>query len=148
MAISTVTLFHIFIFNFRHIFLSQTWLDSINSSINCTNTYLYIKKQISAPKEDRTSNDYKDSVFMRSKPLVFPPNLRHIKINLFPDNNLVKNCCQNLLVFGDIRKNSIDELVNASNIKTDDNLVWYQFKDTVQGFKDCFINKTSASELW
>ncbi|KAL1501631.1 hypothetical protein ABEB36_006927 [Hypothenemus hampei] len=35
----------------RHIFLSQTWMDSVNTSLTCTNTYVYLKKLANEIKE-------------------------------------------------------------------------------------------------
>nr|XP_023022274.1 uncharacterized protein LOC111510587 [Leptinotarsa decemlineata] len=128
----------------RDIFLSQSWMDSIDTSLICTNTYVYLKKSVTNSKEESVSQ----TVFVQVRPLIFSPKVKHVRINLCSDNHRNSdNCCQNLMVYNDDKDHdpSSEEQKCES---TEKEVVWFQFRDLIKGFKDCFINKKSASELW
>ncbi|KAJ8974316.1 hypothetical protein NQ317_010912 [Molorchus minor] len=128
----------------RNIFLSQDWMDAIDASSVCTNTYVYLKKHVSDEDENR------DNFFCPTKPLSFPSKLKHVKILLNSDHSRDINCCRNLSVFEDNSESGIP--TKRSRIMTSENIDlpirWYQSKDLLRGFKDCYVNKVSVSELW
>lgn len=118
-------------------------MDKMDNSLTCTNVYVFLKK-VQFAQNERTVSD--NNVFKTSRPLNFSSNIKQIKINLHVDQTLDSNCCDNLLVFSDEQNdkvNAVEEFLYENS-----NIIWYQAKDLIQGFKDCFINKTSASELW
>ncbi|XP_074042244.1 uncharacterized protein [Leptinotarsa decemlineata] len=129
----------------RNIFLSQSWMDSIDTSLICTNTYVYLKKSVTKSRGQSVSQ----SVFVPVRPLMFSPKVKHVRINLCSDNHRnSNNCCQNLMIYtdDDDRVPSTQEQKCCENTKNE--VVWFQFRDLIEGYKDCFINKKSASELW
>ncbi|KAG5891761.1 hypothetical protein JTB14_012495 [Gonioctena quinquepunctata] len=130
----------------RDIFLSQTWLDSIDTSLTCTNTYIYLKKDITNISNECSTQ----SVFVPIRPLTFSPKVKNVRLNLCSDKQRdQENCCENLSIFADDSENKKEKQQQSSSSEVGQkNIVWYQFKDLIKGFKDCYINKESASELW
>uniref|UniRef100_A0A6P7G8Y4 Uncharacterized protein LOC114335283 n=1 Tax=Diabrotica virgifera virgifera TaxID=50390 RepID=A0A6P7G8Y4_DIAVI len=129
----------------RSIFLSQDWLDKIDASISCTNIYIYLIKDANESNEDAEKHS---TSFLPTAPLSFSAKTKHVQISLYSDVAPDENCCKNLAVFED-SNNSLN-IFNKVNCDTEqlENLTWYKYKDLVKGFKDCFINKKSVSELW
>ncbi|CAH0550109.1 unnamed protein product [Brassicogethes aeneus] len=126
----------------RSIFLSQAWMDSVDGSAPCSNTFVYIKK------ETCESTSKIDTCFTPSRTTNFSDKVKQINIKLNFNKDIDrKDCCSNLMVFqeGDDSQ-SRHELVESEN--NEKIVVYCQSKCVVKGFKDCFINKTSASELW
>ncbi|CAH1994508.1 unnamed protein product [Acanthoscelides obtectus] len=126
----------------RNIFLSQDWMDSIDSSVSCTNTFVYLKKNSSG-----TISSNSDT-FIPSRPLTFSQGLKHTKINIKSEYNLDSNCCDNLIIYG---QSKASQTISSEATEVDSETLsetWYQFKDMVKGFRDCYVNKVSACELW
>lgn len=124
--------------------MSEIWLSSAQSSICNTNMYVLVKK--TCLTEELT----KDSFFLPNFKYNLPSRVKNIIVNLKCDNTNVTNCCKNLLVFNDDIEGCDS---GASNYKIEkdnstEDVKWYQAKLLVTGFKDCFVNKVSASELW
>lgn len=115
----------------------------MDNSLTCTNTYVFLKKY-SPKSSERTIND--QVVFEPVKPLTFSNNVKLIQINFSVNETTDSNCCDNLLVFSD----EADNVSSSKKIDShkNENVVWYRSKDFLSGFKDCFVNKISASELW
>lgn len=116
----------------------------MDNSLTCTNTYVFLKKY-SLESDERTTSD--QDVFKPVRPLTFSNHVKHIEINFSVNENTDGNCCENLLVFSD------ESFENVSSSKVIDcgkneNVIWYRSKDFFSGFKDCYVNKISASELW
>nr|CAH7720197.1 unnamed protein product [Callosobruchus chinensis] len=124
----------------RNIFLSQSWIDLIDSSVSCTNTFVYLKMDSSG------SIDYNDT-FVPSVPLSFSQGLKHTRIKISSEYHSETNCCENLIVYGQSKPCVSEESVESNNdvVATES---WHQFKGMVKGFKDCYVDKVSASELW
>ncbi|VEN33729.1 unnamed protein product [Callosobruchus maculatus] len=127
----------------RNIFLSQSWIDLIDSSLSCTNTFIYLKMNTSG--SIHYNNDTR--TFIPSGALTFSQGLKHTKIIISSEYNAETNCCENLIVYGQskpcISGESVESIINVAVTES-----WYQFKDMVKGFKDCYIHNVSASELW
>lgn len=124
--------------------MSEIWLSVAESSICNTNMYVLLKK--TCVPEDLS----KDSFFLPYFKYNLPSRVKNVIVNLKCDDNNVANCCKNLLVFSDDVEDCDSEASNCKTVKLNsaEDLKWYQAKVIVTGFKDCFINKVSASELW
>ncbi|XP_019872988.1 uncharacterized protein LOC109601207 [Aethina tumida] len=125
----------------RSIFLSQEWMDSVDSQNNCSNIFIFMKKNVS------NGQCIEGSGFIPTKNLNISSKVKHVKVKL--SYNIVndsKDCCKNLTVFqeGENVLSTISEKPFETVLTTE----WYQCKHMVKGFKDCFINKVSVSELW
>lgn len=119
-------------------------MDNMDNALTCTNTYVFLKKY-SSENSERTTSD--QDVFKPVRPLSISNNVKLIEINFSVNEITDNNCCDDLLVFSD----GVDDKVSTDqgiDSNKDVNIVWYRSKDYFQGFKDCYINKTSASELW
>lgn len=116
----------------------------MDNSLTCTNTYVFLKKH-RHEIEERITGD--QDVFKPVRPLTFSNNVKLIEINFSVNETTDSNCCDNLLVFSD---EATDNVSHKQGIDDDrnDNVVWYRSKDFFPGFKDCYVNKISASELW
>ncbi|CAG9863404.1 unnamed protein product [Phyllotreta striolata] len=127
----------------RKLFLSQDWLDRIEGSSTCTNIFLYILKT-------RVNSDSlaEQSVFVPTNPVNFSPKMKRTNIIFKSSNVLDTNCCDNVEIFDDVNEKScsVNDVCDTEQAETD--VDWYKFKDLVKGFKDCFVNKRSLSELW
>lgn len=119
-------------------------MNNIDNSISCTNTYIFLKKSGTECVESTRDSQ---EVFRLVQPLSFSNRVKHIKINLCV-NKMVDNCCDNLVVFSDVIDFDQCNLNTTFDSNKSENILWYQSKDLIQGFKDCYINKISASELW
>ncbi|CAH1163472.1 unnamed protein product [Phaedon cochleariae] len=130
----------------RRLFLSKEWLAHVSSSYSCTNTYVYLKKDIIGSEDCCKSQ----TDFVPAKPLTFSSKMKHVQIYFEPDNEAVpSNCCENLTIFEDENHSINHQQKTCINIgECEKNIVWYQYRDLIKGFKDCFINKESASKLW
>ncbi|KAK9875487.1 hypothetical protein WA026_007879 [Henosepilachna vigintioctopunctata] len=122
----------------RQIFLSNIWMDSVDSAIPCTNTYIFIKR-----------GDISDNMkyFKPCKPLSFHNNVKVYCINLKWECTRDQTCCKNLVVYNEIPDTNIENSIEPVESKQHEHL-WFQFAHHLQGFKNCFINKTAVCELW
>ncbi|KAJ8945750.1 hypothetical protein NQ318_012072 [Aromia moschata] len=130
---------------YGNIFLSQSWMDAIDATSVCTNTFIFLKKDTNSNTGSATNIE---NFFIPSRPLTFPPKLKHVKIKLNHSDST--NCCSNLTVFEDAGRSDVsirnEQLTSSENCEV--SFSWYQAKDLLKGFKDCYINKISACELW
>lgn len=118
-------------------------MDNMDNSLACTNMYVFMKKCV---YENVEKNTNEDDIFKVVTPLNVPNSVKHVAINLLSINNVESNCCDNLSIFSDTTdgKVNFDQAINNQHTQ----FVWYQSKDLFKGFKDCYINKIAASELW
>ncbi|KAJ8925927.1 hypothetical protein NQ315_009779 [Exocentrus adspersus] len=131
----------------RNIFLCQRWMDAVDNSMTCTNTFIFLKTFVTpsgSPNVDSSEN-----IFVPSRPLTFPSKTKHIKINLNYEQGEYRNCCDGFFVFEDVGGGEAGkQRQNSESTEAQETVSWYQSKDLFKGFKDCYINKVSASELW
>ncbi|XP_018571000.1 MAD2L1-binding protein [Anoplophora glabripennis] len=130
----------------RNIFLSQQWLDTVDSSMSCTNTYIFFKTTETCNRSSTV--DSRNDFFIPSRPVTVPSKAKHTKINLNYEASEKRNCCDNFFVFEDVNHSDANQRRTSENNQAQETIVWYQSKDLFKGFKDCYINKVSASELW
>lgn len=116
----------------------------MDTALTCTNTYVFLKKY-SCEGDERTTND--QDCFKVIRPLNLSSNTRFIEIKFNANNVIYRNCCDDLVVFSENIDNNASSNMNRNSDKIE-NVIWYQSKEFFQGFKDCVINSTSASELW
>ncbi|XP_060518603.1 MAD2L1-binding protein-like [Cylas formicarius] len=126
----------------RNIFLSEDFLEAVDASMNCTNVFLYMKKCCSG-KLDMHSED----LFESCLPLAIPAKAKQMKINITNDMNKFSNCCKDLSVFSEDRE-EVEKHLECKVTMEDGQTEWYKCKFAIKGFKDCFIDKVSACELW
>lgn len=128
----------------RHIFLSDAWMAALDKKVSFTNMHVMLKKGCS--RENAESHNH---FFLLNSSFSFPSRVETIVINLNYETDYKENCCSNLVIFedkpGECTRNTVSN--TDSNISVED-FQWYQAKVLLTGFKDCFVNKTSASELW
>lgn len=132
----------------RNIFLSDIWLTAVTTVVTYTNMYVMLKKK-------HTICNSKNEHFFIPTRCNIPLRVRNTVINLnYTVENDDSNCCRNLTVFEDEVTQEEKQLTGANSGGSEDNCEdtndgqWYQAKVLLTGFKDCFINKISASELW
>lgn len=109
----------------------------------CTNTYIFLKTSGTCPSTADSGN-----FFIPSRPLTLSAKVKHIKINLNYEVSEKRDCCDNFFVFEDVGDSDIKQRQVSESEGNQETINWYQSKDLFKGFKDCFINKVSASELW
>lgn len=104
--------------------------------------YIMLKKTYDASFNDN---------FIINKSFQLPRNC--VQIRLECDNKQKLSCCSNLLIYDD--KTNSEEVTVFENKKDDvneanlnDGGIWFQAKTVFKGYKDCYINKVHASELW
>lgn len=133
---------------FSDIFLSEVWLSAATRVVTFTNMYIMLKK-----KHSNINCDSDDHFFVPNSRYDIPLRVRNTIINLNYINQSGDNCCKNLAVFQDVETQSeqciseSDQEFEIFNENGSDGQ-WYQATVLVTGFKDCFVNKVSASELW
>ncbi|CAG9764912.1 unnamed protein product [Ceutorhynchus assimilis] len=125
----------------RTIFLSQSWMDSIDATVSCTNTYIYIKKQV------KVDSAFVSEGFEYSQPPQISQNTKHFKFCISYNPSESTNCCDDLVIFEEncIERKKVTQ-GSASNIE--EHIVWCRCRGLLKGFKDCFVNKVSVCELW
>lgn len=129
----------------RNIFLSQAWLDGlVGKNMPCTNTYIFIKKVV-MDAEDLNC----DSIFVPTS-FTLPTNVKITNINIECSSLNEENCCDNLTIFNDEKCQLKTGESSSCEIETEQNFSeqWYECSELFRGFKDVFINKVSACELW
>ncbi|XP_066149086.1 MAD2L1-binding protein [Euwallacea fornicatus] len=129
----------------RNVFLSQRWVDSINSTLPCTNTYIYLKKHLKSGCSDSTTD-----TFQICSPPQILSNIKHSKFHIDYSPTGGSNCCSELLIFEESNsvKHSKERLVLPTNDVSQEHIIWYRSKGLIKGFKDCFVNKVSVCQLW
>ncbi|XP_018335702.1 uncharacterized protein LOC108744442 [Agrilus planipennis] len=133
----------------RSIFLSEDWIKAMESSIPSTNTFVLLKKI--KKTEMNNTNDF----FTYKENYSLPSRIKHYTVELINDKKVLSNCCSHLSIHCDSQvsqskcntSNTCDDNSVNECIETD-LLEWYQANVVVKGFKDLFVNKISASELW
>ncbi|KAB0804542.1 hypothetical protein PPYR_01512 [Photinus pyralis] len=133
----------------RDIFFSDEWINTMDLPMVPTNTYVIIEK-VAATVVDELS-------FQSVSEYVKLPSVKNVYINLNYHYDGNHNCCNDLLIFQDLNKdcaisNSLkcteSNEINNSSERDTDQVLWIQNKTFVRGFKECFINGISATELW
>ncbi|XP_017784013.1 PREDICTED: MAD2L1-binding protein [Nicrophorus vespilloides] len=120
----------------RHIFLKEDWLTAVENPLPLTNTYLFLKK-----------NESCSDLFDINKDYEVPSNIKNTIIDL-SYSNLNDECCNNLKIYTENSEMSESFKIEKHESVDDEVFNWYQANISLKGYKDCFINKTSASELW
>lgn len=132
---------------FRDILLSETWQSATDSMVN-TNMYVMLRKT------DNSNSSGMESFFLPSTEYNLPSRVKNIVITLNYDSHDSVNCCNSLSIFqDDLHSNEVKYSSDGDDSRgADDSSVndaqWYQAKELVTGFKDCYVNKVSVSELW
>lgn len=124
----------------RDLFLSPDWLKAMESNFPTTNMYVMLKK-----RQENCQKD--DCLFTLISDYSIPSHSNCVTINLDYKNEPSHVCCSNLAVFND-SLNGSHKNPQISNKSIDSNEYWYQAKHYLKGFKDCYINKVSATELF
>lgn len=123
----------------------------MQTSVPATNMYVMIKKRTKPLCQ--VENGVCDDFFLPQRDYSLPAKLKKTVITLEYDNSDIPNCCSNFSIFEDLQDNvehkeNIHNNTNeVSNISSED-FLWCESKVFLKGFKDCIINKKSASELW
>lgn len=103
-------------------------------------------------KKKHSGNNCDSEHFFVPNRCNIPLKTRNTIINLNYVNDTNDNCCKNLAVFQDTEGQSEPVSVGThefeSNVQSTSDGQWYQATALLTGFKDCFVNKVSASELW
>lgn len=120
----------------RQIFLSDLWMDSIDSSIPCTNIYFYITKH----------SDDESSKFKACNPLNFQNNVKQYTIKLNPDLSKDYSCCRVYDENNEILENE-DTTANSTE-QEEKPLSWYQFDNRLEGYSNLYIEGIGVSDLW
>lgn len=106
-----------------------------------TNMYIMIRKCIRAVNEDNFFTPIRD--------YSIPSNFPCVTINLDYRNERNHTCCSNMTVYNDSSSSQYYQYTNDNDqIANDLEDCWFQAKIFVKGYKDCFINKMSATELF
>ncbi|KRT78324.1 hypothetical protein AMK59_7289, partial [Oryctes borbonicus] len=121
----------------RHIFLSQDWLKAMENVCPTTNMYVMLKKYREHTNEE--------SIFIPTSSYDIPINSNCITINLDYKDENDHVCCSNITVFNDSISSSHKTSHIGNNMSHKSEEVWYEAKLSLKGFKDCFINKVSAT---
>lgn len=127
----------------------------MESAIPLTNVYVMVQKYVQ--KNYNGENDF----FILNTKYSLPQRVKDIAINLHynKEDDEQYNCCDNLSIFRDSVNEETDTASSLSESNTDFSfqcvhdgsncdLVWFQANVVLKGFKECFINNVSATELW
>nr|XP_008195500.1 PREDICTED: uncharacterized protein LOC103313603 [Tribolium castaneum] len=132
----------------RNIFLEEVWMSLVENSLPCCNTYIFLKVEAS---QSNLSNVCNDNIFIPSKPLLVSNKIKQTVIN-FNSNSQVFSCCDKLEVFKDScdveGPGKCERNFNEKDKSSENGETWLQSTIVIRGFKDCFVNKVAASELW
>ncbi|XP_022907169.1 MAD2L1-binding protein [Onthophagus taurus] len=123
----------------RSLFLSEEWTNGMELSYPCTNMYLLINKTIANPTDDT-------AFFLPIRNYEHNEKVPHRTIR-FLYNFYVGLCCHDLQIYNN-SLNKVDDVKVEENANDGISNYWYQGKLILKGFKDCFINKQSASDLF
>lgn len=125
---------------FRNIFLSQVWIDSIDGATSCTNTFIFLKKLSLA------GNAVVSDSFEACAPFEVNPTSKHVRFIISYTPNGKTNCCADLEIFEDNGNSKTQKTAPETPVEMQ--VVWCRSKGFLKGFRECFINKVSASESW
>lgn len=120
-------------------------MDLINSSLSCTNTYIFIKQTCSYQAIPS------GNVFIPSKPLYLAPKVKHTVLNLNYTQPLIRTCCDDWNIFcedSEIPQGIMYNKSEYAGLEQNPDELWSQSQILIPGFKDLFINKISACQLW
>lgn len=123
--------------------LSEDWLTAVNMPLPLTNMYLMLKK---------TDTSVTNENFLVNRQFNIP-NKNNVQVEIEYTNLSQFVCCKDLLIFEDNNTKDKEMLTdvkkNIIQVSSEyDEEIWYQSKTFLKGYKDCFINKVHASELW
>lgn len=102
--------------------------------------YVMLKK----PTTTTTTSVEDDDFFHPNRKFSLATRVENVVINFSYENQEESNCCSNLQIFWDTSKISLE----SSNSSSSEDCEWYQAKISVAGFKDYYVGKVSASDLW
>lgn len=114
-------------------------MNLMSNPIPCTNTYIFLN----ICNVVSTKSDWSETIFIPSKQFSYSEKVKHTIVKIDCNNEESFDCCEHFKIFEDVNKTSV--FCEDEN-KT--NLVWLESKTIVKGFKDCFINKVSVSDIW
>lgn len=130
--------------NFRQILLSDTWTDAVGKTMPSTNMYVMLKKRPST--ELSTTSATADHFFLPNKKFSLSERVENIVINFLYQTEENHNCCSDLKIFEDL---PVDTNVAFETVTScDEYCEWYQANIFVAGFKDYYVGKVSATDLW
>ncbi|KAF7279667.1 hypothetical protein GWI33_006831 [Rhynchophorus ferrugineus] len=112
----------------RNIFLSQSWMDSIDGSLNCTNTYIYLKRSV-------VNESCLNEGFQSCQPLSYVASTKKSVFCFNCEFTERTNCCYNEC--GDTATIEKDLPPNFM----EKNICWCRSNTYIKGFKDTFVNK-------
>lgn len=99
-----------------------------------------LKKQ-----ETTLETSKEDQFFHPNRKFSISSHVENIIINLMYETEEEYNCCSDLQIFGDTSR---EDSKNVEGNNVNDDCEWYQAKTSIAGFKDCYVGKVSASDLW
>ncbi|XP_077299766.1 uncharacterized protein LOC143920700 [Arctopsyche grandis] len=137
----------------RHLVCSEDLQNFIYRPLLPTNMHILIKR-----KFDMTCDFLTSEFFLPINSLGISPKTPEAVINLeYSSTTSSINCCRLLKIFNDsISKspptdNEMNKQMNSATILNDSNFDdkdWFQANVCVKGFKACFVNGESVSDLW
>lgn len=131
---------------FRQILLSDTWTDAIGKHMPSTNMYVMLKK--GPTTQSSTTAAMEDHFFLPNKKFSLSDRVENIVINFFYETEENHNCCSNLKIFEDLPGDTSRNFAFEAVTSCDEYCEWYQAKTLVAGFKDYYVGKVSATDLW
>lgn len=105
-------------------------MDSIDGSLNCTNTYIYLKRSVY--NEGCVSEG-----FQSCQPLHYVASTKKSVFCFNCEFTERTNCCSDECVDKQLPSNILEN-----------NVCWCRSNTYIKGFKDSFVNKVSICELW
>lgn len=86
-----------------------------------------------------------DEFFYPNRKFSLSPRVENIVMNFLYGSGEEYNCCSDLQIFGDTSK---EDSKNSTEENFNDHSEWYQAKISIAGFKNCYVGKVAASDLW
>lgn len=117
--------------------MSDSWMDSIDSSIPCTNTFIFMTKY----QDDNSEN----SLFQPCTPLTFQKNVKQYTVKINWDSSQDQHCCK---IFDEFNESCECENVDTSIEQFEHNILWYKFNHKLEGYKNVYINGKGVCDLW
>lgn len=99
-------------------------------------------------KKTPTHTSPEDDFFHPIRKFSVSPRVENVVINLWYENPEESNCCSNLQIFGDTSRENSKLSVESSSGSNSDDCEWYQAQISIAGFKDYYVGKVSATDLW
>lgn len=119
----------------RNILTSDEWNQFTENSIPLTNMYILLKKS--------SISENSCDIFVPIENFTPSHKISQLEIKVVYKSSAKSSCCSKVIIFGQEKT----VCANFDN-KNNDIYSWYLANICFKGFKDVFINKVSASELW